>query len=271
MRQERGRRRFSRHRRLGWAAAALGALCCLAAAGAAAEVTQVGNLRLAVQGRILPHLLPRSEPVPVSIAVSGRISSTDGRSPPALSSVRLEINGNGRLDLRGLPICRYNRIRAATTKQALRACPGAVVGHGRLEAKIVLPEQAPFPSNGRIVAFNGRLRGRPVLLAHVYGSQPVPQTQVLAFRLRRAGTVYRTELATRIPRAGTQWGYVSGISLTLHRRFRFHGRLHSYVSAGCPAPPGFPGTTFRLARISFAFEDGRTLASTLTRSCRVRR
>ena len=43
----------------------------------------------------------------------------------------------------------------------------------------------------------------------------------------------------------------------------------SYLSAACDAPAGFPGASFPFAHASMTFADGRTLASTLTRSCRV--
>jgi hypothetical protein len=60
------------------------------------------------------------------------------------------------------------------------------------------------------------------------------------------------------------------VSLSLQRTFKYKGRIHSYLSAGCPAPAGFPGTTFSFAKASFGFEDGRILSGTLTRTCRAR-
>ena len=44
----------------------------------------------------------------------------------------------------------------------------------------------------------------------------------------------------------------------------------SYLSAGCPAPKGFPGATFPFAKASFAFAGKQALTSTLTRSCGAR-
>jgi hypothetical protein len=60
-------------------------------------------------------------------------------------------------------------------------------------------------------------------------------------------------------------------SLDLHRELTYRGRRHSYLSASCPAPAGFPGATFTFARASLGFADGRTLATTLVRDCRLRR
>ena len=58
--------------------------------------------------------------------------------------------------------------------------------------------------------------------------------------------------------------------MTLSRRYSYRGQRHSYLSAGCPAPKGFPGVSFPLARTSFAFAGGMKLTSTLTRDCKVR-
>ena len=58
--------------------------------------------------------------------------------------------------------------------------------------------------------------------------------------------------------------------MRLFRRYRYRGRSRSLISAGCPAPKGFPGALFTLARTSFSFAGGKKLTSTLTRQCRVR-
>jgi hypothetical protein len=58
--------------------------------------------------------------------------------------------------------------------------------------------------------------------------------------------------------------------LTLHRTYSYRGHSRSYLSAACPALPGFPGALFPLARASFAFAGGTTLTQTLNRSCKAR-
>jgi hypothetical protein len=106
-----------------------------------------------------------------------------------------------------------------------------------------------------------------VVFAHIFGTEPLPQSRVLAFELGH----YRTTLTAELPRVAADWGYVSGVELTLKRQFRSGGRARSYLSAGCPAPGDFTAVTFPLARASFGFEDGRVLSSTLIRTCRVKR
>jgi hypothetical protein len=249
---------------------ALTAVAILATAAlASAEVTQEGNLRVSFTGGIAPHALPRQGTAPVRVTLAGEIKTTDGQAPPQLRTLSLAINRNGKLDYRGLPVCHYHQIQPASTNEAIETCPDSVVGEGDFKANVVLPEQSPFPSAGKVIAFNGILHGRHVIFAHIYGTKPLPQSNVLAFELSRTTGAYRTTLTAELPRVAAEWGYVSGVSLALHRTFKYRGKVRGYISAGCPAPAGFPGATFTLAKASFGFEDGRTLSTRLTRSCGV--
>ena len=62
---------------------------------------------------------------------------------------------------------------AASTAEAREACESSLIGAGTFEANVALPDQSPFPSNGKVLAFNGTLHGRAVIYAHVYGTEPV--------------------------------------------------------------------------------------------------
>jgi hypothetical protein len=253
---------------------ALTAAALLAAAvpfAVRAEVEQEGNLRVSFGGKIAPHKLPRVGTAPVSVSISGDITTTDNSTPPQLRTITMAINRHGRLDDRGLPACGFHQIQPTSTTEALEACSASLIGKGFFEAHVALPEQSPFPSSGKVVAFNGTLHGRPVIFAHIWGTRPLPTSFTLPFYLRRhqRGT-YATLLVAHLPHVAAQWGYVSGLSLTLTRRYRYRGRPHSFISAGCPAPRGFPGTSFDFARAAFGFEGGTKITSTMTRSCAVR-
>lgn len=235
-----------------------------------AEVAQVGNLRVSFEGRIAPHALPRVGTAPVSVSLAGEIETTDGTKPPQLRTISMAINRNGRLDYEGLPRCSYHQIQPASTAEAKAACGRSLVGTGSFEADVALPDQSPFPSDGTILAFNGNLHGKPVIYAHIYGTEPLPTSFVLPFEIRKASGDYGTKLLAQLPRVAAEWGFVSGVSLTLRRSFAHRGKWHSYLAAGCPAPRGFGGASFPFAKASFGFEDGRTLSSTMRRSCGVR-
>jgi hypothetical protein len=88
--------------------------------------------------------------------------------------------------------------------------------------------------------------------------------------VRESRGTYGTVLETLLPQATGDWGYVTGLEMNLRRSFRYHGRRRSYLSAGCPAPAGFPGAVFPLARTSFVFAGGMTLKPVLNRSCQAK-
>lgn len=250
---------------------ALGAGClAIAASLAGAELVEHGDLFVSFSGGIAPNALPRRALAPISVSVSGRVRTLSGDRPPALRRIAIELNRGGHLDTRGLPACRRAQIEASSSRQALTACGPALIGTGTYTASTAFPEQAAFPTAGRILAFNARLHGHPAILAHVYGTDPVPITRIITFQISHARGTYGTVLTGALPASINRWGYVRRISLSLHRRFTYRGRPRSYLSAACAAPPGFPGAVFPFARASMTFADGRTLASTLTRSCKVR-
>jgi DNA-binding beta-propeller fold protein YncE len=234
----------------------------------ASEVVQRGRVRVAVQASIAPRRLPRSGTAPIHFSLAAKIASTDGSVPPQLRRVAVEINRAGHLDPAGLPPCSVEQIQPSTTAGALEACRRSLVGEGRFSAKVLVPQQAPFPSSGKIVAFNGAWHGHPAILAHVFGTSPVPTSYTLPFVIGTVGKgTYGTELTASLPRFTSKWGYVTGISLDLGRSFRAHGARRSYLTAGCPAPKGFPGATFPLSRTTLAF-GAKPISQTLTRSCK---
>jgi hypothetical protein len=244
------------------------AYACLASG----SITQKGNLRVSVDGSLTPKELPRKGTAPISVSVGGEITTTDATVPPQLKTLRIELNRKGQIDSVGLPVCKYSKIQPGSTSHALAGCRSSLVGEGSFTADITLTGQEPYPTQGRLVVFNGERHGKPVLYGHIYSSRPFATSFVIVFRLsqRQHGT-YGTVLDASLPKAMDAWGRLTGLEMKLSRRFSVSGMRHSYLSSGCPAPEGFPGTTFAFTRASFIFEDGRTLTSTLTRSCRVRR
>ncbi len=246
------------------------AAALLTAGLAKAEVVQKGNLRVSFAGKISPTKLPRQGTAPIAVTVGGTIATTDGAPPPQLQGIEIAINRAGHFDSKGLPSCTYADVQPSTTAAAQAACGPAKVGEGTFAANVVIPEQSPFPSEGKIVAFNGLQNGRPVILAHVYGTVPVPLSYTLVLSMTPGKGVWGTVLTAQLPAVTTDVAYITGISLTLNRRFVVGGKTHGYLSAGCPAPKGFPGATFPLARAGFSFGTAGTLASTLNRSCKAR-
>ncbi len=253
-------------------AALVGVVCALFLLAAAAQAERVvrGNLEIAVLGRLEPYRLPRAKPAPISIVFSGRLLSTDGSTPPQVKRLTIDLNRHGALRSSGLPVCRSARLVASSSQTALRSCGAALVGSGRFWAHIVLPDQRPYRTAGRLLAFNGREGGRPTVLVHVFTSNPFFTSFVVTFRIHKVSKgPYGTELTTDLPPALGSWGYVEQIKMTLRRTYIDRGRKRSYFNAACPALKGFKVALFPFARATFFFAEVAPLSITLTRPCAV--
>ena len=239
---------------------------------ASGAVIQQGELRIAVQGQIQPYKLPRTGTAPIAVFLSGHVDTTDGSVPSQMQRMTVKINRHGRLDGTGLPTCALPELDAVSTRQALKNCSDALVGSGRFWATIVLPDQRPYPTRGRLLVFNGRRDGKQALFAHIYTTKPFATSFVISFAIKRISEgPYGTELSASLPQALGRWGFVDRIKLTLRRKYRDRGEQRSYFNAGCPAPAGTRVASFPLALASFSFAERNQIALTLTKSCGVAR
>ena len=238
--------------------------------GSEAVVIQRGGIKVSFDGKLAPKRLPRSGSAPVRVSVSAKIAATDeGKNPPSLRTISIAINRYGHFDTAGLPLCTERDIQPATTQNALAACKSALVGVGTFSASVGLSRQSPFPAVGKMYAFNARIDGKPAILAHVYGTKPVPTSFTFPFLLQQSKGTFGTILTAKLPSTGKE-GFITGLSMNLGRNYSFKGKRRSYLSASCPAPRGFGSAPFPLARAGFKFKGGRSLGSTLVRSCEVR-
>lgn len=252
---------------------AVSALCLGGATFAAAEVVQKDNLRVSVEGKLSPKKLPRKGTAPISVSVGWDIATTDGSPPPNLKKLRIEINRNGRFETEGLPTCPRSKIQPATTKRALSNCRPALVGKGGFSANISLKGQEgeSYTANGRLLVFNGVEKGKPVLFGQIYSASPFATSFVIVFKVSKIEKGdYGTALTATLPASLRSWGDLTGIEMSLSRKYSFKGKQRSYVSAGCPAPKGFGLASFKLAKTTFSFGGGKELSSTVTGDCKAR-
>jgi hypothetical protein len=238
---------------------------------AGGETVRQGALQVSFGGSVSPSSLPRTGTTPVAVTIRGHVRAVGAGPPPSLRRIAIEVNRVGVLDRAGLPSCPLGRLRASSTADALAACRGALVGEGRVSGVLVLPEQEPTPFGGRVVAFNGRLPdGRPAILAHLFTSRPAPLTFVLAFALGHAQGTFGTRLVATVPPRTRRTAHITSFALRLGRVFSVAGEPRAFLSAGCPAPDGFPSATFPLVRASYGFVGEKTVADTLVRTCHAR-
>lgn len=241
----------------------------LVAVAASGELAQDGNLRVTFNGNFSPTALPRERPVPITVEVEGAVATTDGSAPPVLKRIEVAINRNGLLSTRGLPVCRASQLQSRSTETALERCRAALVGHGSFTARIEAVE--PVPAKGKILAFNGRVGGKPALLLQLSSKAPVQIAFVVPLQIKdRPGGQFGTVLESRLPVLAAGAATVTAIRLEIGRTYSYRGQRRGFVSASCAAPAGLPRTVFAFARGSFEFSNGKTVDTSLVRDCRVR-
>jgi hypothetical protein len=249
-------------------ALALLATVCAIAAG---TTIQSEGLRITVLSQIMPYRLPRTHPGPITVFIAGHLQSAEGGIPPQLQKLTVKVNRHGLLQSKGLPVCRIAQIQPASTERALANCGPALIGSGQFWANIILAGQAPYPTRGRLLIFNGRRHGHPALLAQIYTSNPFNSSFVVTFSIRKISQgPYGTELSASLPQALGSWGYLDRIKLTLRRKYRYQGRQLSYFNAACPAIGSAPRAVFPLAFASFYFAGRPVLSATVNKSCGVK-
>jgi hypothetical protein len=263
------RRRFAK-----WAFAGSGVLlvviACLATVRAGAETGGRAGVIVALDGSFSPHRLPRDRPMPISITLKGRIHFEEGVAPRPLTRIELAFGARGGLDTTGLPTCRRAQLRNATQSQAMARCGSALVGRGTIDAEVPLNPAEPLLAHASVRAFNGRSGGRPAVWLHAYSAAP-PVSFVLPFYLRTVDDgAYGVQMRAPVAASLGRWPRLRSFDITLGRRYRAAGAVHSYLSASCPLPPRLHIGYFALARATYLFSPRPSLSVPILRSCRVR-
>jgi hypothetical protein len=255
-----------------WALAALAALALLAGLGAGlahAERTQHGNLIASLDGGLSPLKLPRHRPAPVALHLEGGLQTADGSLLPRVTRMELGLPGQGVLFTRGLPLCPQHRLRNAKRAEALAACGSALLGHGRLEAEVLIPHQPPFTINAHLLAFNGRVHGHRAVILHGVATDP-PTVVDVPFLIHRGSGRFGTALVANLPRALGPLPHLAHFEMVLSRHFSYRGRSRSYLSATCPIPDSFSAGFYSFARSAYTLAGGAHISTAIARSCRAR-
>jgi len=240
------------------------ALALVLATGADGErkVECAGNICVSDDGGISPTKLPRRGMAPVTARLLAGIESRDGSHPPALQSVRIDVDKTLAVDAVGLPTCRKPQLEASSSASARRACPDAIVGSGEAEVEVAFPEQAPFRSSGPLILFNGGVQGgTTTVLLHAYVNVPAPTAIVTKATIARIDkSPYGLRIQAQVPRIAGGAGSVTRFELKVGRRYTHKGRKKSFLEAGCPTG------TWRVKGHA-EFSDGTELGLTHLFSC----
>jgi len=257
--------------RRAWLAAAALSIALSAVGAAQAEVEQQGSVVVGFDGGIVPRALPRTGLAPVAVTIDSSFKSAEGADPPPqLRTISIGINHAGKIFDRGLPTCRIRTIQPATIGAARKICGSAIVGSGHVQVRVHLVNQPPFTFKGPLLVFHAkRSGGNRRLLAQVYGRKP-PSAFVLNFKIVEKAGTFGTVIKTNLPSTARKWAYVTRFDMKLRRIYTYEGQRHSYISAACAAPDGFPGAVYPFARANFGFAAGEHVTTTLVRDCTVR-
>jgi hypothetical protein len=240
-----------------------GALVLLAAGSALAIVLHTSNLVITTDGGFSPTTLPKKGYAPIKLHGFGKIGTEDGSPPPVLETVTLWFDKHGKVETRGLPTCTPGKLKATTTAQARKLCPGAIVGKGFGKAVVIFPEQGPIPASSPITLFNARPKnGNPVLLAHAHLTVPGPTTFVVPIEIEKvhAGR-YGFKTVAAIPKIAGGAGVPLYARISVGREWTYKGKRLSFANAGCPDG--------RLqAKGEFRFKDGTFLQGSVFKPCK---
>lgn len=242
----------------------LAAVLLLVGVGTAAAIKlHAANLVITTDGGFSPTTLPKHGFAPIRLHGFGKIATEDGSPPPVLETVTLWFDKHGEVETRGLPTCTPAKLKATTTKQARKLCPGAIVGTGFGKAVVDFPEQGPIPASSPITLFNAKpIHGNPALLAHAHLTVPGPTTFVVPIEIQRvhAGR-YGFKTVAKIPKIAGGFGIPLYARLSVGRTWTYKGKKLSYANAGCPDG--------RLqAKGQFRFKDGTFLQGSVFKRCK---
>jgi hypothetical protein len=244
-------------KRLIWTLALAAAVAMVAVGVASAEkpvVVKVGNLVVKFNGGFSPKKLSKTKPTPITLNVSGSISTTDGSHPPALTSFILETDKAGGINAKGVPTCKAGQLEARTTAAAEKVCKKAIIGKGTTDVELEFPEQKPIPLHSKLLVLNGGVKGgKTTLFIHAFLASPVTAAIVTTVKVQKIHNgPYGLKSVATIPKIANGAGSVTNFSLAITKK--------GYLTAKCT-----DGNIVAQGEAKFA--NGDHLKGGVTRAC----
>lgn len=247
----------------GWLKLALLLGCLLAALPSGAAGTaliEVEGLVFRADGAFEPRKLPQKRFAPIDFEGFVSLEGRKAVAPPALERAVVDFDHDGRIASGGLPRCAPARIAGLSTQQARRACRGAIIGDGKIEAVILLAG-GPVRVSSKLSIFNGpRLGGRPSALLHARTEVPLTQTYAIVVPIARIRGDFRYRVSLDVPPLAAGLGRITGIEIRVGRRYRAGGKRRSYLAARC-------SDSILRTRGDFRFADGTVIHGAIEKFC----
>lgn len=233
-------------------------------ANAAPVTIKSGNIVVVLDGGISPSKLPKKDKAPLTLTLEGELSTADKTHLPPVKTVSLNFDKAGELFTKGLKTCTTGQLESTLTSQAKSICRSAIVGTGKVEADIALPEQRPFPAHGPLVIFNGKPKGRKqVLILHVHAHVPAPTTFVVPVIISKKSGKYGTNAFIKVPTIVSGAGSVTDFKAKIGKKWNFKRKRVSLLNASCPT-----GALFVEGELVFA---GSKLKGSFSEKCTPKR
>jgi hypothetical protein len=250
----------------GWVRRALfliGAAVALLTAGASqAALVEVNSLILRADGSYQPQTLLKHRFSPIDFQGHFEIAAKGGGQPVALQQAVIDFDRDGRLSVGALPVCNRDQVVSASTAEARAACPGAIVGSGRIDAAIGLLGGV-VPGSSPLTIFNGPATadGHPTAILHARTTVPFTETYAIVAPIERRPGAFRYRVTLDIPPIADGLGSITRMRAKVGRRFDAGGEQRSYISARC-------SDGLLMVHGRFTFADGTVIDGSVEKACR---
>jgi hypothetical protein len=219
-----------------------------------------GNTQ-SIEASVAPKALSKTTSSPAALNVEVKTGKSDGGVPsPAVHDV-IDFDQNLSLATKGLPTCSAQQLQSTTTEAAEAACGKAKIGSG--SAITLLPLSVLYTEPTKVTAFNGVPQGgKPVVLLHAYGTEPLQTTLVLVGTVSNMGKEgFGPRLDVTIPPIAGGAGVITDFKVKIQKSWTYKGKKMNFVNARCPASRKLK------YRGAFTYADGTTIDAATTQAC----
>ncbi len=219
---------------------ALSIIVCLCTTGLLSASALGGSILMppsfTLVGKTTPSKLPRTSSKPLTLTVEGKIMYPG--APEVLNGLKtlsVQFDRNGAIFTRGLATCTIGDLKRLVIEAAVPRCKEAIVGHGKAEIEVRLPEQPSFRTEGPLLIYNDApSAGRPKLIYSLYVDAPAPTTVFASGVIGKTSGRFDTETKVEIPAIHGGEGLLTGFKATIGKSWLYRGRKVNLLSARCP-------------------------------------
>jgi hypothetical protein len=181
---------------------------------------------------VSPSKLPRSDYVPITASVFGKVA-TNGTHPSALREAVVDIDKDIRVRVNGLPVCGAHIDIREDGRRLEKVCRSSLIGRGKARFEIAFPEQEPIKITSPLFVLNGGKKNGEVTLGIVTSvTVPAPTAIVITVTITRKGSGIHS--VAKIPVIAGGSGSVLGFNFKLGKTYSYKGKKVGYFEAKCP-------------------------------------